>query len=303
MCCAENFDGVDKGLQPDKDKLPPSSPKRTLLSTVSATPTSHVEISQPPSSHLVHVEHHISMQNISCQHTDTCEGFANQDATPKATSLVSDPMDQNQDLPDYLADFFLHSPGQVKHTSPSALDNLEVTSQADWACNHLETKMLEEAQTKVSVQSVQGAASSWNVSCFQPDVQHGDFITLSSFFYASSLSAEREVYGIRDEGVTYIACTSIWHRNEAPPSMSAAGQAEQTRPDQWDLLQCTTNFDNTFSLHGHGIARKDVRFDSVPWYSLAASGTSTSSSTCVPSYLQGSNLCPLEERMDLHHGR
>ena len=158
LCCAENFDGFDKGLQPDKDKLPPSSPKRTSLSTVSATPNSQVEIYQPPSSHLVRVEHHFSMQNISFQHTDTCEVFAIQDATPNATSLVSDPLDQNQDLPDYLADFFLHSPGQVRHTSPNALDNLEVTSQADWACNHLEPKMLEEAQTKASVQSVQGAA-------------------------------------------------------------------------------------------------------------------------------------------------
>lgn len=173
MCCAENFDAVDKGLQPGRDKLPPSSPNRMVLSAVSAAPNSHVKMSQPPSSHLVHAEHHISLQNSSSQHTDTCEVFAIQDATPKATSLVRDPSDQSQDLPEYLDDFFLHGPGQVGHTSPSALDKL-VTSRADWACNHLEPKLLEEAQTKPSVQSVQGSASlqetSWSASCSQPDV-------------------------------------------------------------------------------------------------------------------------------------
>ena len=111
------------------------------------------------------------------------------------------------------------------------------------------------------------------------------------------------MYGIRDAGVTYIACTSIWDPNEAPSSMSAAGQADKTRPDRSDPMQCTTKFDNIFSLHGHGIARQDVRFDSVPQYALATSGTSSSSPTCVASYLQGANLCPLEGRMHLHHGR
>ena len=257
LCCAESFDGVHKGLQPGKDKLLRSSPKRTLPSAVLATSNNHVGTSQPSSSQTAHVEHHISMENISSQHTEPCEVFAIQDATLKATSSMSDPMDQGQDLPDYLANFLLHSSGHVRHTSLSALDNLEITSQADWACNHHEPKMLEEAQTKPSVQSVQGAASSWSVSCFQPDVQHGDFTTLSSPFYASSLSAERQVYGTQDEGVTYIDCTSIGDWTEAPPSLSAAAQAEQTRPHQWDPLQCTTS---VLSSNRHGIARQDVRF-------------------------------------------
>ena len=53
------------------------------------------------------------MQNISSKHTDTPEVLATQHAPPKATSMVSDPMDQHQGLPDYLLDIFLHSPGKV----------------------------------------------------------------------------------------------------------------------------------------------------------------------------------------------
>ena len=169
-----------------------------------------------------------------------------QDAPP--TSMVSDPMyqkqglpdyipdlflhspykvrdDQNEGLPNYLADFFLHSPGKVGHVSQNALDNLEVPSQEDWACTY--PKRLEEAQIESSGLSFQGAASSWSVSCSWSDIQQGEFITLSSFSDGSSLTAEKQVYGTQDEGVT-LGCTNGCDRNETLISVSAPGHAEQT---------------------------------------------------------------------------
>ena len=115
--------GLIRGLQPDKDTLHPAHQSALYCLLYQQHPPV-ILIFSAVSSHLVCVVHHISMQNIPSQHADTCDVFATQDATPKATSLVSDPMDPNHNLPDYLAEFFLHSPGQVRHTSPSALTNL-----------------------------------------------------------------------------------------------------------------------------------------------------------------------------------
>ncbi|KAL3134238.1 hypothetical protein ABBQ38_006669 [Trebouxia sp. C0009 RCD-2024] len=144
-----NFDAVDQGLQPDKDG-PPGPPIRIV--PFPATPNLHIKVPQPPSSYPVRGEHHASIANISSK-----QPLAIQDAPP--TSMVSDPTDQNQSLPDYLVEFFLHSPGKVEHVSPNALENLEVLSQEDWACTY--PKRLEEAQTESSGLSVHCAASSW----------------------------------------------------------------------------------------------------------------------------------------------
>ena len=305
--CAEHFDGVDEGLQPDKDG-PPGPPIRIVL--YPATPNLLIKIPRPASSYPVRAEHNASMANISSRQLL-------EDAPP--TSMGSDPMDdnqglpdsltdlflhsldkvrddQNEGLPDYLADFFLHSPGKIGHMSQNPL---EVPSQEDWACTY--PKRLEEAQTESSGLSVQGAASCWSVSCSQSDIQQGESDTLSSFFVGSSLTAEKQVYGMQDEGVT-LGCTNGCARNETLASMSAPGQAEQTWRSQWDSLQCTTIFDNTLSYNEHGIARQHVRSDSVPWFATAASGISMSSSSHFDSHPQDMNHCPLGE-MDLHFVR
>ena len=176
--CAGSFDEADEGLQPDKDG-PPGPPIRILL--FPATPNLHIKLPQPPTSYPVRGEHHVTMTNTSSK-----QPLAIQDAPP--TFMVSDPMDQNQSLPDYLPDvflhspgkvqddrsqglpdylveFFLHSPGKVGHVSPNALESLEVPSQEDSACTYPFTYLLEEAQTESSGLSGQCAASSWSVSC------------------------------------------------------------------------------------------------------------------------------------------
>lgn len=252
----------------------PGPQARTVLCEVSATP------------------------NISSQHSDPHEVLRSQNALQKATSAASDLVDQHEDIPKYLADFFLHSPHQVGHTSPNALDTLGLSPQADRACTHL----LEEAQNQLAVQSVQGAAPSWIVSRTQPDAQHEDFNRLSSFSDGSSLSTEKQVYGMQGDSVARIGCTPFWDRDHLH-QRQLSGQANQTESSQWDQLQCTTNLANRLSSNGHGLAQQVVRFDSVSWVSTAANGISMSSSTHADSHLQGMNHCLLEERINFNYCR
>ena len=104
------------------------------------------------------------------------------------------------------------------HVCSNALENLEVPSQEYWACTY--AKGLEEAQNKLSGLSVQGAASSWNVSRSHSDIHQGDLNTLSSFCVGSLLSAEKRMYGMQEEGVP-LGCTNIRDRNETLTSVSA----------------------------------------------------------------------------------
>ena len=286
--CAENFDGVDEGMQPDKDG-PPGPPTRIVL--YPATP--NLLIKMLPSSYPVCGEQHASMAIISSQQLPAIK-----DAPP--TSMVSDPMDQNQGLPDYLPDLFLHSPGKVGHVSPNALENLKFPSQEDWACTY--QKRLQEAHTESSGLSVQGATSSLSVPCCRSDIQQGQFTTVGSFSDESSFIVEKQVYGMQDAGIT-VGCTKVCDRNKTLTSVSAPGQAEQTWPSQWDPLHCTKSFDNMLSSNGHGIARQDVSSESVPWFSTAAEQISMSSSTHFDSHPQDMNHCALREMMDIYFVR
>ena len=178
MCCAVH------SVEVDRDRLP-GPQARTVLSEVSATP------------------------NISSQRSDPHEVLRSQNSLQKAISAASDLMDQHEDIPKYLADFFLHSQHQVGHTSPNALDTLGLSPQADRACTHL----LEGAQNQLAVQSVQSAAPSWIVSCTQSDAQHEDYNRLSSFSDGSLPRAEKQMYGMQGQSVARLGCTNFWDRD------------------------------------------------------------------------------------------
>lgn len=109
------------------------------------------------------------------------------------------------------------------------------------------------------------------------------------------------MYGVQDEGVTYLGYTSFWDRNEAPSQMSAAGQAEQTC--LINGICCRAQPTLTIRSFPTGMALQDsVRFDFVPWFSTATSRISMST-THVERYLQEIDQCPREERIELHCSR